>query len=207
MLSTPDFTTAVTTTLENGINTALKYDPATQAKLTNLCGNILKLECTDPVFELYFIITDTQIKVQSVCESNADVSIIGSATDFLSMLGDSPHSFADSDISIAGKVSVLNQIKIILMALEIDWEEIFSDVVGVLPANALAQMARMFWRWLRQRENECRKNLPEYLSEEIQVIPSRAEMEIFYREVDDMKAAVCRADAKLQKIIQNINIA
>ncbi len=190
--------------LEAGVNRALKHDPATQLKLAKLSGCVLQLVCTSPDVELFFVITEGKIRVLSHCESAADVSLSGQAIDFLGLIGESPHSLADADITVSGKVSLLNHLKGILSGLEIDWEDMLADIIGVLPANVAAQTARTSRRWFKQQQRDLRTMLPEYLIEELKVVPSKTELEIFFQEVDELWSAAQRAEAKLQRIRETL---
>lgn len=206
MPNSPEISTAIAAIIEKAINYALKYDPATRIQLESLEGRSVSIECTAPSITLFFYLQgakagESQVFVAAHSEEPADVVIAGSTADFVGMLGQSStHSFADSNISVSGRINVLNQLKDILSDLEIDWEQPLTEILGVLPGHALAQTIRNSFNWARRQHKEVKRVLPEYLTEELRVIPSKAELEKYNQQVDAIKSATQRLEARVQRL-------
>lgn len=201
MLNDPSISTAIGLILENSLNTALRYDPATRVKLQALNSKIVKLSCLSPDIELVFFITDEKIRVSTIDDTNdADVIISGEASEFLNLLGQSTHSLSDLNIEISGKVNLLNQIQTILSDVEIDWEEPLTEILGVVPGHALAESLRSSFSWAKKQSDSVKQAIPELLTEELRVVPSETELNHFYQEVDQLSSASQRIDARIQRI-------
>ncbi|WP_086930302.1 ubiquinone biosynthesis accessory factor UbiJ [Agarilytica rhodophyticola] len=200
MLNTPEISTAVAAIIEKSINLALKYDPATRLQLQALSGRSICIECQSPDIQLFFFLEDTQVIVNAHSDEATDVKISGNTSDFISMLGQSTHSFAESNITVSGKINVLNQLKEILSDLEIDWEQPLTEIIGILPGHALAQSIRASFNWARRQQQEVKRVLPEYLTEELRLIPAKAEINKYNQDVDMIKSAVQRLEARVQRL-------
>lgn len=201
MLNDPSISTAIGLALEKCLNLALRYDPATQAKLRTLNNKIIKLSCRSPNIDLVFFIENEKVRVSTADQENdADVVISGEASEFLSLLGQSTHSLNDLNIEISGKVNILNQIKTILADLDIDWEEPLTEILGIVPGHALAESLRASFHWIKKQSTSLAEAIPDLLSEELRAVPSATELKCFYQDVDQLSSDSQRIDARIQRI-------
>lgn len=200
MLNDPTLATAIAAALEKTLNHALRYDPGTRHKLSELEGCRVKIVSTAPEFCLCLSLRDQQIEVGTLGEGTADVEISGRLIDFLQALGREGHSLADSGLRIAGNLGRLNQLKAIFSNVDIDWEEALIEVFGTLAGHALAQAIRSGWQWARQQHHQVETFLPPYLTEELKLLPSATELSSFYQQVDEFRAGVERLGARIARL-------
>jgi len=203
MLNDPTLQTSVAIIIERCINTALRFDPATKAKLANIDGAILAFQCLRPELKLFFCVDTTAINVKSYCEIPPDVTISGELADFINVMSDSSKTFAASELSVSGKIHVLSQLQEILADADIDWEEPLADIIGVVPGHLVAQSARNAWQWLNTQKRQFEQNFRPYLEEELRAIPSQVELQSFYDDVDDTNARLNRVEARIQRLNQS----
>lgn len=202
----PSLSVTIAAILEKCITVALKYDPATRSKLSNLNEKAVKIAITEPEIEFYFCIIDNEIEVKVYSDIQADAVISGKALDFFSAIGNSNHSFAESNLCIAGKITLLNQLQEILSDLDIDWEEPLNEFLGVIPGHTIAETVRSSCHWLARQSKDATEAIPEYLCEELRAMPSNSELEHFYESVDQLKSSTTRLAAKIQRLQQRTSI-
>ncbi len=196
----PSVSVAFSASLEKCINFALKYDPATRLKLQLIEDKCLKAEISSPELALLFYVAQDQVHVNAISEAEPDVVVSGQLIDFLSVLNNSEHSFADLNLKVSGQIAVLNHLQDILSQLDIDWEEPLNELIGVVPGHAIAESLRNSWQWLNRQKNEIEKIIPEFLSEELRAIPSEAELTRLYDDVDRIKSDTNRLEARIKRL-------
>ena len=202
ILNDPSVITLVTSALEKAINGALKYDPATYKKLEKLEDTRLQLCCQQPEITLFFYILDNEFYVSSVYDGESDVCLTGKLTDLISLVLNGEKSLANTGVTVSGKVSVLTEYQNIFQDVEIDWEEPISDLFGTVAGHTLSQNLKKTFEWVKQSSQKVSTNLPVFLQEELNAIPSQTELEGFYSDVDKIKSDTTRAAARVQALKQ-----
>lgn len=200
MLDDPTLLSGVAVALEKAINSALCYDPGTRSKLNELEGCSLKIHCLAPEFSLLFYLRRDHIEVGTYSEAVADIEISGKLVDFLQAIENGKHSYAESRLTISGKISRLNDLKTIFSQLDIDWEEPLTELFGTLSGHALAEGLRGSWQWANQQKSQFEKLLSPYLSEELRILPARTELNAFYNKVDEFRSRVERSAARIARL-------
>lgn len=201
----PALATAVTTVANKAIATALKYDPGTEMALKPLQGKVLAIHCTSPAVSLYAFIDDGQVRLSGYCEQQVHCTLNGSASALVSLLWHENHSLADSGVSVSGEPGLLGNIQHLIKELDIDWQQALSDILGETAAFPLTRILSAQGLWLRQRGERLPHWLGDLLTDELQLLPSADELEIFYRDVDSIRAASDRIEARLAKLRAALN--
>ncbi len=189
--------------IETLINAALKYDPATRQKLSQLTS-VLAIHSQSPDISVYCQSTANGIRLLSHYEDKADVEITGSPSALLSLLK-KPTTFANSDLHVSGNVGLLQQWQQALQDIDIDWEDAISGVLGDIAGPMLAQKLRQGAAWAKDFHQEQWRLLKEYLPEELQVVPSKAELDHFYQAVSELSMDTDRISARLNRIADLIS--
>lgn len=209
----PALRTTVAKSLEFAVNRTLAYDPGSQAALAHLAGKSLAVRFTQPALSLYFDFVDERVRVAGYREMPADCTLTGSLPAVLGLLWREHHSLADSGVNVMGDVGVLQQLQRILTELDLDWEQALGEATAGItgPANAellthpLAQFLRGRGHWLRRQANTMPDWLRDYVTEEMRLLPSPHEITAFSQDVDDVRAAVDRLEARLRKLRQTLD--
>lgn len=196
----PTLATAIATAANKAIATALKYDPGTQMALKPLQGKVLAIHCTSPSVSLYAFIDEGQVRLSGYCEQPVDCTLRGSAGALVSLLWHENHSLADSGVSVSGEPGLLGNIQHLIKELDIDWQQALSDTLGETAAFPITRMLSAQGQWLRQRSERLPHWLADLLTDELQLLPSADELEIFYGDVDSLRAATDRLEARLHKL-------
>ncbi len=200
-MSDPTIASALAAIIEKTVNLALRYDPATQARLNKLQSATIAWNSTEPELTLIITIEENNIRVGTYSEDTADITLTGPLLDFISLMSQAQYSLADSNIEARGKIGLLNEFQEIVNNLDIDWEEPLTEIFGVIPGHQLAE----FIRNKAEKGSTLAKALPprvgEYLTEELRAIPTKIELNTFFDQVDTIKADVDRVGARIDALL------
>jgi len=198
----PSLGTALSGALELAVNTALKYDPATRQKIAAMT-DILAINIEKPALCLYFCGSSEGISVMHYCENPATTEVSGSLSALFTLIKN-PGSLAQSDVSVAGKIGVLQQWQDIFSDLDIDWEDALASILGDASPYAASAIKKTV-NYAKQQQQEIHRLGQEYLIEELRIVPSEPELEQFYSQVRDTALAVDRIGARIAQLQNTLN--
>ena len=193
---------ALTAALEAAINGVLRLDEDILARLQQLQGRVIAIEVRGLDVALYLIPEKDRLSVHGRFEGEPDTTLRGTPLALMRM-GMVKHAgdvlFA-GDVEISGDVELGLQFSEILESLDIDWEEHLSHVTGDLVAHKVGDAVRGVLDWGRQTVDTLGQDVAEYLQEENQALPNRAEVDDFLSRVDAFRSDVDRLAARLQRL-------
>jgi len=193
--------TAALAGLEKTINTALRYDPGTRIALGKLEEQVLAVSVSTPAITIYLTPTAEGIRLMSQWEGEVHTQLRGSLPSLLKLARSERSSFADSGVEVIGNTGLLVDLQRLLKNLDIDWEDALSDLLGDILGHQSANIFRSGLGYSRDRASEAKRLLSEFLTEELRVLPAKNELEFFYREVDDLRLATDRLEARVQQLL------
>lgn len=196
----PTAITAVLSALEKALDTALRYDPGTRAQLAKLDGQTLLIDCTQPAQKVYLHFTLKGVALTSHCEGALSATLSGSGADMVKLLFADQHSLYGSGVSISGNAGVLAQLQTLMGQLDLDWEMALADIMGAVPAHALAQSLRSAGVWGRERARGTERLVREYLAEESLAVLGRSEFALFVDDIDNARLALDRLGARIARL-------
>lgn len=199
----PSALTFLASALEKVVNSALRYDPASKAQIAAI-DNVLAIQSTKPAITLYCVGSEEGIRIMNHCELPITTTLTGSPLSLLNLLKQ-PTSLANSGVELSGSVGLLQQWQDIMQQLDIDYEDAISSVVGDIAGPMLSNALRNGATWVDNQKTESARLLKEYLIEEIKLIPSKAEADDFYTEVNELSLDTDRAEARLNQILQKLD--
>lgn len=209
----PAIQSAIARGLEIGLNRALAYDPGSRAALGQLAGRWLKVECRAPDLELYCGFRPDGITLAGCREEDADCVLAGTAPAIAGLLWRERHSLAGSGVTIRGDASLLHRVQHILADLELDWDQLLYEAISSASTPTAADLISFpVARFLRNAAEQARHHadiapdwLHDYLTEEVRLLPSPHEIAGFAADVDDLRAATDRLEARLRKLQRQLN--
>jgi ubiquinone biosynthesis accessory factor UbiJ len=185
---------------EKCINTALQYDPATQNALSVCEGKILSLQSTTPPTIIRILIQEKSIRLMSQWDGEVDTQLSGSLIALAQIAQTPVHNLKDSGVTVMGDLQFLAQLQKILQQLDIDWEEMLTQIFGDLIGHQMAHMLRSKINWSKTRRQTAQRLASEFVTEELQAIPSKIELENFYQQVDELRLAMDRLGARFNNL-------
>ena len=200
-LISPTLHTAAIAGLELAVNQALKLDPSTRQKLSQLEDHIFLFRCSSPQLSLYVIPMDGEIKLCGSWMQPADTTLSGSWQAFsqLATASDPASALINGELTLEGDSSALIKLQTIAKQLDLDWEaplvNIFGDVIG----HQLGTGIHRGFSFGRQALKGLKRQFDDYLQEESELLPPRWQVEQFFNEVDQLALRTERLQAKLEK--------
>lgn len=185
------------------INQYLAQDPEVAQRLAEHNGKILKIEFLDLNFmnnnHFFIFIHQDYISLSRQSHHSPHTIIRGTPLNLLAA-GLSKNNAIPENIEITGDVLLINSLKNIFKAIDIDWTEILSKFTG----DSIAYTASKFCAKLNLFKNQASKNLSrdlkEYLQEECRFLVPRAELEDFYKNIDELRDRSERLHVRLEML-------
>ncbi|MEN0038543.1 MAG: SCP2 sterol-binding domain-containing protein [Cellvibrio sp.] len=196
------FTIAALASAEKMINAALRYDPATRIGFAQLDGKIIALHITTPGINIFMMPMDDELRLMSNWDGDVDTRISGSLLALAQLSQTEIHNLKDSGVTVLGDLALLADMQRLVKNLDIDWEEMLSQFTGDIIGHQTAQLIRAKLSWAKDRAKNGQRLTSEFLTEELKTVPGKAELNDFYQQVDNLRLAVDRAAARVEKIMK-----
>lgn len=176
------------------INKYLSMDPDIEMLLTPLYAKKIAIICYDfPKQNIYATFENNKILLSSSMPPSLDLTISSTLNGFIKLALTKDRS----EIQLNGSIGLAESVQKLFVNLNIDWEEELSKYSG----DIIAHQAMRCFKSLRDYTNGAFSNLQEmiteYLQEESQLLPTNYEIKKFMQEVDELRFAVDRLDAKV----------
>lgn len=196
------FTTAAFASAEKIINTALNYDPATRIALGKFAPQVLLIKLTAPELNIYAAPFADGIRLLAHYEGEVTTQVQGTVPALMSLLKSERVNLKDSGVQVIGSSIFLADLQHVLKNLDIDWEEMLSQVFGDIIGHQGAKLIRNKMQWANDRVSNFTRLTSEFLTEELQALPSKAEVDYFNQQVDEVRLGVDRVEARINQMLQ-----
>ncbi len=200
----PMLSTAALASAEKIINTALAYDPASRIALAELSPQVLAVHISSPDVKIFVMPSVDGIELHSHYEGDITTQLEGTLPALLSLIKSERLNLKDSGVQLFGSTSFLAELQKILKNLDIDWEEMLSQVFGDVIGHQGAELIRSKMSWTKDRVSNIQRLTSEFLTEELRVLPSAPELNFFNAQVDELKLGADRVTARIEQILARI---
>lgn len=194
--------------ISTSINSILLLDTMSKERLERLVGKVvtIELEPLNMVFQLSFSPTGVFIKPNHNLPTNTTIS--GTPLSLLSLaLASEKKRFFAEDLKIVGDAELGQQVVALFDELSIDWEEYLSKWTGDTTAHYFGLIVRNANNWLKDVEDSFTQDLNEFVHEEINLFPPSAALEDFFNEVDQLRLATDRIEARIKAFLSTLHEA
>lgn len=200
----PMLSTAALASAEKIINAALAYDPASRIALAQLEPQVLAIQISTPDVKVFVIPIQDGINLRGHYEGEITTQLQGTLPSLISLIKSDRLNLKDSGVQLFGSTSFLAELQKILKTLDIDWEEMLSQVFGDIIGHQSAELIRGKMSWAKDRASNIQRLTSEFLTEELRVLPSKPELAFFNAQVDDIRLGVDRVAARIEQILARI---
>lgn len=200
----PTLTTAALASAEAIIHSALRYDPGTRLALAALAPHVLAIKFTAPDCTLYLVPSEQGLDLRGHYEGDITTQLQGSVAAMITLLKSDRVNLKDSGVQIIGSTHFIAELQQILKQVDIDWEEILTQVLGDVVGHQGAEILRAKISWSADRAHNIQRLTSEFLTQELRALPSKPELQYFYQQVDDVRLDVDRAEARLQQLFARL---
>lgn len=197
-------TTAMVAGLEAAINQYLQLDPDTLTRMAELEGRVIAMQWRGTELTLYFLPGAQGLQLLTQYQGEPDTLLRGSplALAELSLSQDKENALFSGAVEISGDTDTGQRFQDILEAMDIDWEEHLSHLIGDLAAHQTGKLARDAGRYAQQSAATLTQDMSEYLKEESRLLPARIQVDNFLTEVDQLRMDVDRLEARIQRLLR-----
>ncbi len=171
-----------------------------------LDGQSLDLRLDGTPLALRLTAREGEVRVTAPAGAPAAATLSGSPIAMIRLLGGDPQVLIrEGEVHLTGDTDVANQFRDLLHMARPDLEEELSKLVGDPVARQLGDLARGFATFGARTAESVSRSVGEYVTEERRTLPTRPEVEEFYRDVDRLANDVERAEARLARLRETRN--
>ena len=187
--------------IERLINSALEYDPISVKALTQLNGQIIRIDSTMPPISISIEPTDQGIKLHSERQEDNAVTVEGTLVSLVGVALSSKESmsFSGTGVKVSGNLDTLNQLNKIIGNLDVDWEGALAQIVGDLPAHLFAKTVRNSAAFKTEAAARATSAMVEVAQEEFKLTPSKNEFETVGPQIRRLSSDVDRLTVRVKK--------
>ena len=192
--------------VELGLNRVLRMDSTARPRLARLEGKLIEVDCQSPALKLFILPSAEGLQLASHWEG-ADCVLRAPASSLLklALAKDKTAILHRPEVQLEGDSAVLLELAGILQDLELDWEYELSRWLGPVGSQLLAGHLRSRVNWASDSVDSLRQTLADYLAEESRSLVGEREAQARFAELDDLKLALDRLDARIERLAQDMN--
>lgn len=192
--------------VEAGLNKVLALDATALPRLAALQGRVIAVDCTAPALRLFLLPGADGLRLAGHWEAPADCTLRAPAGRLLELAvrRDKSAVLHAPDVELDGHSACLLDLAAILQDLELDWEGTLAEWLGPLGAVALARPLQGAGQWSGDALASLRLNLADWLAEEARLLAGRQEAEARFAELDDLKLALDRLEARSERLARRL---
>lgn len=189
--------------LNAALKNYLRMDPFLEQNLQPLVGKIVALEFSEFKKPIYLCFQADTILLQLSDVGDVDATLQGSCFSLMKMglslqQKKKAAGFAGK-LTMRGDVDVAQQVNDFLLQLELDWEGQLAKWIGDVPARHVANVWRSGYQYMQKSQQQVADNVTDYLQEELRLLPPQEAVEDFYADVSELRMAVDRLAARVQR--------
>jgi len=199
--------TALLGLMETTVNAALQLDPASLKRLDQLSGRVIAIECTSPQLTVFLRPHPNGFILQGKYDQTPDCRISGSALALLKLMtaDNKTNALFGNQIKLTGDLELSQALQNLLVDLDIDWEAKLAEYLGDITAHQIGNQVRTLQRWGKSSSHSLLLDLEEYLHEETHALPSHAELEPFYGEIEKLALTTERLSARIERLQKTLS--
>ena len=184
--------------LEDMLNRRIAGSSRARTMLDGLDGRSMELRFAATPLRIRMASASGALTIRPAGEESTDAVIEGTPLSFLRLAtGDAAKSIRTGGMDVRGDAEIAEGFRRLLEAARPDFEEELSRFTGDVAAHYLAGFARDAASFGKRAGDTFARNAAEYLTEESRDVPVRLEVEEFLEDVDRIREAVDRLDARV----------
>ncbi len=188
--------------VEAGLDRVLRLDATAHPRLARLSGKVIQVEGRSPAVRLFLLPSGDGIRLAAHWEAPADCVLRAPVASLrqLATARDKVAVLHGPEVELDGDSAALLDLAEILQNLELDWEYELSRSLGPVVAGLLGGHLRDGARRAARNVDSLKANLADYLAEESRALVGQREAESRFAELDDLKLALDRLEARIERL-------
>ncbi len=184
--------------IESLLNRNVAGSTRARELVARLEGRSLEVRAAPTPLAIRFCVSDGKVLVSGGGESEPDAVIEGTPLSLATLAGPQPEErLRRGEVRISGDAETAQSFQKLFNAARPDFEEELSRLVGDPVAHHVANAARSVFEFGRRAAETFARNMGEYLTEESRDLPARPEVEAWIEQVDRLREAADRLEARL----------
>jgi ubiquinone biosynthesis protein UbiJ len=188
--------------LQYALDQALGLDPNLKEALKPLDQKVIEMVVSPLDVHFYISILAGRLILSTKIDQQPDTVIYSNPMGFirLSLLPASKmRSLFNDEIRISGDLELGRDLKKIMDGMQIDWEGHLAYFTGDVAAHHIGRMLRKGRDLSREFRQSFKENTQDYLTNELEILPSAKEVDEFNQAVDDLRLRSERLSAHLNQ--------
>ena len=189
-------------TLQAAFNQYLGLDPNSGHLLAPIAGKTIAVTITPFNETLYLCPQADAMHLLYDCPGAIDTQVSGSlfALGLMGLSKNPMQTIFSGQVKIEGDMRVGRKLQELFGKLEINLEPAIARYVGDKNAQVLSRFFSAGKDWSEESLETFRLNVSEFLQEESRELPPAPEMDIFYRQVDSLRADFDRLNSRVERL-------
>jgi ubiquinone biosynthesis protein UbiJ len=179
-------------------NRGIESSVTARAALARLAGRKLVIEILDTKLSVTVTAAENRLLLHGEDTQPCDARIKGTVLSLLGMWLGREGEQKVGRVIVDGDAETAQQFRDLLKLAAPDLEEELARRLGDVPAHQIGRTARSAFDWGRKAIATFGQNMAEYLQEENRTVVPKVEIDEFTAEVDQLREAVDRLDARLR---------
>ena len=185
---------------EAALNRGIESSSTAQTAFARVAGRVLAVDLVDLKLSITVSTAEKRLLLHGEPAERCDARIRGTVLSLLGMMLSEDGEQRIGRVVVEGDADVAQQFRDLLKLAVPDPEEELSRAFGDVAAHQMGRAARTALDWGRTALRTFGENLSEYLQEESRTVVSRTELDEFAGEVDKLREAADRLEARVRKL-------
>jgi len=188
--------------LETALNKFLALDQNSSNFLAPLAGKVIAVNISTFNETIYLCPTADSIQLLDQFPNQPDTCLTGSvfALGLMGISSKPMHSIFSGEVKIEGDMDTGRKFQELFASLDINLEQQLAHYTGDNIAHNISQLFRAGQEWSKESIETFRLNASEFLQEETRDLPAGPEVDIFYRQVDELRTDFGRLHSRVERL-------
>ena len=207
----PLIRTLALTPAEQAINVLIQDDPHLADLIEPFTGKSLEVETRQPAAAFTVLFESGRIRLGSLEGAmtgvNPDAKVSAPTSLLLSMLSADAGSrgLVNPELELSGDVEWIQALLRALHRADIQWRDLLGTILGDSFSGQLISLFEASSEWAGHSNTRLRRNLEDYLKEEIRVVPGHHETDRFADQMHDLRLHLDRLAARAQALDERLS--
>ena len=188
--------------LEAALNKFLALDQNRGVFLAPLAGKVIAVTISPFNETIYLCPSSDSIQLLDYSPDQPDTQLTGSvfALGLMGLSSKPMRSIFSGEVKIEGDMNTGRKFQELFAKLDINLEQQLARYTGDSIAHNISQFFRAGQDWSKESIETFRLNASEFLQEETRDLPAVPEMDIFYRQIDELRTDFDRLQSRIERL-------
>jgi ubiquinone biosynthesis protein UbiJ len=188
--------------LETALNKFLALDRNSSNFLAPLAGKIIAVNISTFNETIYLCPTKNSIQLLDYSPDQPHTQLSGSvfALGLMGLSSKPMRSIFSGEVKIEGDMNTGRKFQELFAKLDINLEQQLARFTGDTIAHNISQFFRAGQNWSKESIETFRLNASEFLQEETRDLPAGPEVDIFYRQIDELRTDFDRLQSRIERL-------